>query len=257
MSNRSPEQKISVCIICGDEIDNIERCLKSVTWADEIVVIDSFSKDGTYDVAKKYTDKVFRHEWLGYIKQKQLAAEMAAGPWILFIDSDEEVSDKLRAEIEDLFSKPLSADVHGFDFPRIVYFLGRWIRHGDWYPDRKLRLFLKRSGQCGGEEPHDRIIVDGKVVKLRGTLNHYTYRHISDQISQLNKFSSISAETHRNKKTALWGMLFHPLFRFLKCYFLKRGFLDGIPGLIIAVNVAFGTFAKYAKLWDVQRRERQ
>lgn len=257
MSNRSPDQKISVCIICGNEIKNIERCLKSVTWADEIVVLDSFSTDGTYDIARRYTDKVFRHEWLGYIGQKKLVAEKAAGPWILFVDADEEVSDKLRAEIEGLFSKPLPDDVHGFNFPRLVFYLGRWIWHGDWYPDMKLRLFLKRFGECGGEEPHDRIIVEGKVLNLHGPLNHYTYEGISDQIAQINKFSTISADTNKRRKAGAWRIVFHPLFRFIKCYFLKRGFLDGIPGLIIAVNVAFGTFAKYAKLWDVQRRERQ
>ncbi len=257
MSDRSPGEKISVCIICGNEIDNIERCLKSVTWADEILVLDSFSTDGTYEVALKYTDKVFRHEWLGYIGQKKLIAEKATGPWILFVDADEEVSESLRHEIEEKFAKPIPAGLNGFNCPRLVHYLGRWIWHGDWYPDMKLRLFRKAYGECGGEEPHDRIIVEGRVRNLRGPLNHYTYDDITDQIRQINRFSSISAETNNSTTHVLFCLLFHPVFRFFKCYFLKRGFLDGIPGLIIAGNVAFGTFVKYAKLWDVRRAKRQ
>ena len=256
MSNRGPGEKISVCIICGNEIDNIERCLKSVTWADEIVVLDSFSTDGTFEVARKYTDKVFRHEWLGYIGQKKLIAEKATGPWILFVDADEEVSDSLRREIEEKFAKPIPEGINGFNCPRLVHYLGRWIWHGDWYPDMKLRLFRKAYGECGGQEPHDRIIVVGKVLNLRSPLNHYTYDDITDQIRQINRFSSISAETNRSKGGVLFRLLFHPLFRFLKCYFLKRGFLDGMPGLIIAGNVAFGTFVKYAKLWELKRVRR-
>jgi glycosyltransferase involved in cell wall biosynthesis len=257
MSNRGPEEKISVCIICGNEIDNIERCLKSVTWADEILVLDSFSTDGTYKIAQKYTSKVFRHEWLGYIGQKKLISEKASGPWILFVDADEEVSDNLRAEIETLFSKPIPEGVNGFNCPRLVHYLGRWIWHGDWYPDMKLRLFRKAFGACGGEEPHDRIIVTGKVRNLRNPLNHYTYEDITDQISQINRFSTISAKTKRTQRAGLFGLLFHPLFRFIKCYFFKLGFLDGIPGLIIAGNVAFGTFAKYAKLWELKHMRRE
>ena len=256
MSNRGPGEKISVCIICGNEIDNIERCLKSVTWADEIVVLDSFSTDGTFEVARKYTDKVFRHEWLGYIAQKKLIAEKATGPWILFVDADEEVSDSLRREIEEKFAKPIPEGINGFNCPRLVHYLGRWIWHGDWYPDMKLRLFRKAYGECGGQEPHDRIIVGGKVLNLRSPLNHYTYDDITDQIRQINRFSSISAETNQSSGAVLFRLLFHPPFRFFKCYILKRGFLDGMPGLIIAGNVAFGTFVKYAKLWELKRVRR-
>lgn len=252
MSNRGPNEKISVCIICGNEIDNIERCLKSVTWADEILVMDSFSTDGTYDIARKYTDKVFRHEWQGYIGQKKLVAEKATYPWILFVDADEEVSDTLRNEIETRFSRPLPPEVHGFNCPRLVYYLGRWIWHGDWYPDMKLRLFRKEFGRCGGEEPHDRIIVEGKVLKLKGALNHYTYDDITDQINQINRFSSISANTNRSRRVGILRLIFHPFYRFIKCYFIKGGILDGIPGLIVAVNVSFGTFVKYAKLWELR-----
>ena len=255
---RSPEQRITACIICGNEIRNIERCLKSVQWADEIVVVDSFSTDGTFDVACRYTDRVYRQKWLGYIGQKKHAAAKASCPWIFFVDADEEVSDGLRAEIEEVFSKPIPEGLNGFNCPRLVHYLGRWIRHGDWYPDMKLRLFRKTHGECGGEEPHDRIIVKGKVRALRHPLNHYTYTCISDQINQINRFSSISADSSVNAKTPTYlKMSLHALFRFFRCYVVKGGFLDGIPGLIVAVNVAFGTFSKYAKLWDLHRRMRE
>lgn len=257
MSNRAPEQRISACIICGNEIRNIERCLKSVQWADEIVVLDSFSNDGTYAIAEKYATKLFRHEWLGYIGQKKLAASAATCPWILFVDADEEVSDGLRKEIEEVFSKPIAEGVHGFNCPRLVFYLGRWIRHGDWYPDMKLRLFQKEHGECGGHEPHDRIYVNGKVKSFKHPLNHYTYQSITDQINQINRFSSISADTGRDGRASYLKICFHSLFRFFRCYFIKLGFLDGIPGLIVAVNVAFSTFAKYAKLWDLRRRMRE
>lgn len=253
-SSRTPGQRISACIICGNEIRNIERCLKSVQWADEIVVLDSFSNDGTYEVVQKYATKSFRHEWLGYIGQKKLAAAEASCPWIFFIDADEEVSDGLRNEIETLFSKKIPEGVHGFNCPRMVYFLGKWIRHGAWYPDMKLRLFLRDHGECGGEEPHDRIHVEGKVKNLRNPLNHYTYGSITEQINQINRFSSISAETNREKDVSFFRLHSHAAFCFFRGYILKCGFLDGIPGLIIAVNVAFATFAKYAKQWDLRRR---
>lgn len=252
MPDRQLFEKISVCIICGNEIDNIERCLKSVTWASEILVLDSFSNDGTYEVAQKYATKVFRHEWLGYIGQKKLIAEKAEGPWILFVDADEEVSDQLREEILKVFSKKIPEGINGFNCPRLVQYLGRWIRHGDWYPDMKLRLFRKDFGHCGGEEPHDRIIVNGKVGNLKGPLNHYTYDDIADQIRQINRFSTISASTYQGNP-GIAKLIFHSMFRFFKCYFLKRGFMDGVPGLIIANNVAFGTFSKYAKLWELKK----
>lgn len=253
---RHPENKITVCIICGNEIRNIRRCLESVKWADQVVVVDSYSTDGTFDVANEYADKVVRQKWLGYIGQKKYAAELASHPWIFFVDADEEVSTGLREEIERTFAKPIPEGVNGFNCPRLVHYLGRWIRHGDWYPDLKLRLFRKAFGECGGEEPHDRIIISGHAKNFTHPLNHYTYDSISDQLHQIDRFSSISAVTHSAKKAPTYFTIVgHAFFRFMRCYFLKRSFLDGIPGMIIAVNVAFGTFSKYAKLWERKKVE--
>lgn len=245
-------ERISACIIAGNEEENIRRCLESVRWADEIIVVDSFSTDRTREIAREYTDRVVQHRWLGYIGQKVLAKSLARGPWVMFVDADEEVSDALRRDIEREFGAGVPEDVAGFEFPRVVWHLGRWIRHGEWYPDIKLRLFCKDRGACAGTEPHDRIYVQGRVQRLAGELHHYTYSDISDQIATLNRFSSISAECGRalGARRLLFRLLFHPPFRFFRSYILKRGFLDGIPGFIVAIAIAFATFAKYAKSWE-------
>ncbi|MBQ6102085.1 MAG: glycosyltransferase family 2 protein [Kiritimatiellae bacterium] len=260
-SGPSPETPfLSVCIITGNEEDNIRRCLESVAFADEIVVVDSFSTDRTREIARGYTDRVFQHRWVGYIGQKAIARNLARGEWILFVDADEAVSPALREEILATLRRGVPDGVDGFDFPRQVWYMRRWIRHGDWYPDAKLRLFRKVRGRCCGIEPHERIEVDGAVGHLRAPLFHYTYDDVADQVGTMNRFSSISARSEglRNRSTAflLWGMLMHPPFRFFRCYFLKLGFLDGVAGLVIARSAAFSTFLKYAKLWEARLERR-
>ena len=251
-----PRPFLSVCIITGNEEKDIERCLASATFADEIVVVDSFSQDRTREIALRHTDRVFQHRWMGYIGQKAIARNLARGEWILFVDADEVVSPALRAEILATLRAGVPDAVAGFDFPRQVWYLHRWIRHGDWYPDTKLRLFRKARGRCCGTEPHERIDVEGEVRHLHAPLYHYTYDDIADQIRTLNRFSSISAANDRlRRKSApalVWGMLMHPPYRFFRSYFVKRGFLDGAAGLVIAVSAAFSTFIKYAKLWEAR-----
>ncbi len=247
-----PREKVSVCIITGNEEKNIRRCLESVRWADEIVVVDSQSTDRTREIALEYTDRVYEHPWRGYVAQKALAKDYATMPWIMFVDADEQVSEPLRDEVLQLLSSGVSEAYAGFDFPRMVWFLNRWIRHGDWYPDRKLRLFRSDRGVCGGTEPHDRIYVQGKVGHLKSPLFNFTYEDITDQFETMNRFSGISA--NGEKRRSRFGILFHLLFdppsRFFRCYVLRRGFLDGVPGLVVATTAAFGTFSKYAKLWE-------
>jgi glycosyltransferase involved in cell wall biosynthesis len=252
------KERISACITAGNEEANIRRCLQSIKWTDEIVVVDSFSTDATVEICKEYTARVYKHEWLGYIGQKNLIKDLASGPWILFIDADEEVSPELAAEIQGEFRGGACADWAAYEFPRMVKYLGRWITHGDWYPDVKLRLFRKELGTCGGREPHDCTTVDGAVKRLHGHLYHYTYASITDQIVTINKFSTITATQgfEDGRPFRLTDLVFRPLVRFLRCYFLRRGFMDGLPGLIIAVTTSYGVFAKYAKLWEVHRTRR-
>jgi len=252
-------ETISACITVGNEERNVQRCLESVKWADEIVVVDSFSTDNTVEICRRYTDLVYAHRWLGYIGQKNLIKDLASGAWILFVDADEEVSPSLRDEILEQFESGASVKYTGYEFPRMVWFLGRWIRHGDWYPDIKLRLFRKDCGQCGGKEPHDRMIVKGQLRRLKNPVYHYTYESIDDQLSTLNRFSSISAKTQFEEERSLkWtDLTFRPIWRFFRGYFLKAGFLDGLPGFIIAVTAGYGVFAKYAKLWELHLQRRR
>ena len=246
-------EKISACLTAGNEEQNVRRCLESLRWADEIVVVDSFSQDRTFEICCEYTDRVYQHKWRGYIGQKELIKEMASHPWVLFIDADEEVSSKLRDNILHEFESGANANVVGYEFPRKVYYLGRWINHGEWWPDIKLRLFRKDKGICTGQEPHDRVEVHGPTKRLSGCLYHYTYDNIADQVATLNRFSGISASSmHRaNRKFSLLDIFFRPMFRFFKGYVLKRGFMDGFSGLVVAVVSAFGVFMKYAKLWEL------
>ncbi len=245
--------KISACITACDEERNIRRCLESVKWADEIVVIDSFSKDRTVEICREYTDRVYQHEWLGYIGQKNLIKELAHGPWLLFIDADEEVSPALMENIRKEFESGSNKNFAGYMFPRMVFYLGRWIRHGEWYPDIKLRLFSKDRGTCAGHEPHDRTTVDGEVKLLKGHLHHYTYEDIFDQLKTMNQFSSIAARSmYDGRYPFRWrDLLLRPGWRLFKALILKRGILDGIRGIIIAMCSGFGVFMKYAKLMEL------
>ena len=244
-------ERVSACIITHNEESKIERCIESILWCDEIIVVDSFSNDRTVEICRKYTDRVFQHEWLGYIGQRNLIREMAECPWVLFLDADEEVSPGLKDEIHhELQSK--TGDVVGYQFPRQVHYLGRWIRHGEWYPDVKLRLFKKNQGYSAGQEPHDQVVVNGASKTLKNPLWHYTYDDIYDHLNTMNRFSDISAKAkYREGRRFRWtDLIFRPMWRFFKGFFVKLGFLDGRRGFIIAVTSSFGVAMKYAKIWE-------
>ena len=243
--------KISACVLTFNEERKIERCLRSIAWCDEIVIMDSFSTDQTMALCRKFTDRVYQHEWLGYVGQRNLIREMATHPWILFLDSDEEVSPVLRDEILAEFAED-TGDYVGYEFPRQVYFLGKWIRHGEWYPDIKLRLFKKAYGRTEGQEPHDRVVVKGPIKRLKNPLWHYTYDDIRDYLDTVNRFSSITAQQRFAEEARFrWAdVAIRPALRFLKGYVLKAGFLDGAHGFLVAAVNSFGVFAKYSKLWE-------
>jgi len=250
-------EKISACVITFNEERKIARCLRSVTWCDEIVVLDSFSTDRTVEICRQFTDRVYQHEWLGYVGQRNLIRDMANFPWVFFLDSDEEVSLGLREEIIHEFERGTDPYV-GYEFPRQVYYLGRWIRHGEWYPDVKLRLFKKEFGRTEGLEPHDKVVITGPVKRLKNPLWHYTYDDIRDHLETLNRFSTITAQQRFVQQHPFrWtDIVIRPLLRFLKGYFLRGGFRDGTHGYVIAMICAFGVFAKYAKLWELEGRRR-
>jgi glycosyltransferase involved in cell wall biosynthesis len=246
--------KISAAIVCYNEERNIERCLKSLGWADEIVIVDSFSTDGTVDICKKYTDRVYQREWPGINKQKEYSVSLAENEWVLVIDADEAVSKELGDEI----MHRLSADRGGYDgyfMKRHTFYLGRWINHCGWYPDYKLRLFKKDKGYFAGADPHDECFVDGKTTRLKGDLLHFTYQNISHQLKTIDSFSDTASSEMLKKGISLVlpKMIFKPPVKFFETYIYKLGVLDGLPGFIISVLSSYYIFIKFAKLWEKTR----
>jgi len=240
---------VSIAIITKNEEQNIEDALKSVSDAQEIIVVDSFSTDKTVEICRRYTDKVSQNEWEGFAQQKQRAVDYAKGPWILVLDADEQLPPQLKAEIMDVIT---ATDKGGFWIPRENYFLGVWIRHGGWWPDHTLRLFRKDKGRFEIRAVHEKIVVDGATGYLKNPLKHFTYRSISEFIQRNDRYSSLAAQEIRKAsgKAGLFALTVRPLSTFLKMYVLRLGFLDGARGLILASLYCYYTFLKYAKTWE-------
>ena len=242
---------VSVYVLTTNNRRTIERCLKSLSWAEELVVVDSFSQDGTYEICKPYTDKVFQRKWTGHRDQYQYAADLTTRDWIMFVDADEEIPPELSEEIRTELNGR-AKDLDGYFVYRRTYYLGRWIRYGGWYPDGEIRLYRRDKGRWEGGL-HAKLVVDGKVGVLKNQYFHYTYGNISDQIQTIDKYSNIAAVDlfQSGEKFSLFKLLFHPPFRFIKEYLFKSGFWDGLPGFVIIVSTMFYVFIKYAKLWEL------
>jgi len=255
-SSQPPHQRppISACVMTFNEEINIRRCLESVQWCDEIVVLDSYSTDNTVKICEEFGARIVQQEWKGYIGQRNAIRELATHEWLLFLDADEEVSTALRDEILLWFRQGTGRYV-AFRFPRQVFYLGRWIRYGEWNPDIKLRLFMRSHGRSGGSEPHDMVIVDGPTCTLSGKLYHYTYTDITHHLNTMNRFSLISAQSmHEAGRRFSWSdLFFRPLFRLFKSLIIKGGIFDGRRGIIIAMISSFGVAMKYAKLWELEK----
>ena len=246
--------KVSGVVVCFNEEANIERCLKSLLWTDEIVVVDSYSTDKTISICKRYTDRIYQRKWPGINKQKEYAVSLTRNEWVFVLDADEVVSEELSKEIMERL-KYDNERYDGYMVKRHTHYLGRWINHGGWYPDYKLRLFKKEKGYFAGEDPHDKIIVDGEVSKLKGEIYHFTYQDISHHIRTINNFSDVVSRSmwNHSEKFILSKMLIKPMIKFAETYIYKLGFLDGMPGLMIAVLSSYYVFLKYAKLWELKR----
>ncbi|MBN1919189.1 MAG: glycosyltransferase family 2 protein [Verrucomicrobia bacterium] len=249
MSAEAKKYPISAFVACQNEERNIEACLRSVAWCNEIVVVDSFSTDRTVEIARRYTDKVFSRQWDGYRNQKNFGFEQTTNEWALLIDSDERVSAELLAAIRREFDRG-PGEVAGYLVPRRVFYLGRWIRHGGWYPDYKLRLVRRNRARLGGIDPHETFIVDGPVKRLRGNLIHYTYRTISEQLRTMHRYAEIWASTRRWRPADALKMLVRPVAKFLEVYIAKGGVLDGFHGIVIASMASYQVFLRYAKLYE-------
>jgi glycosyltransferase involved in cell wall biosynthesis len=247
-------QPISATLITFNEERNIAEALQSVSWADEIVVVDSGSSDATLDICRRFTDKIFHRNWTGYVDQKNCAVERARNDWIISLDADERLSSELQVEIQDLARKGFGKT--GYKISRVVFFMGRWIRHGDWYPDYQLRLFDRRRGRWKGGRVHESVKTIEKPEFLKGEIYHYTYRNLSEYLQRLETYSTLAALDYeeRGRRATFIGLLGNPIAAFFKAYLLKRGFLDATPGLAAAVMGAVSVFFKYAKLYELQRK---
>jgi glycosyltransferase involved in cell wall biosynthesis len=250
-------EKISATLITFNEERNIEDALHSVSWADEIVVVDAGSRDATREICRRHTDRIFHRDWTGFVDQKSFAVEQAQHDWIFSLDADERVSPELRAEIQEL--RRAGLERAGYRIPRVAFFMGRWIRHGDWYPDYQLRLFDRRRGRWQGGRVHESVKTVTEPGLLRGEIHHYTYRSLSDYLKRLDTYSSLAADDYerRGRVSTAAQMLGSPTATFVKTYLLKRGFLDGTPGLMVAVMGAVSVFFKYAKLYELEQSRDQ
>jgi len=239
--------KVSVTVITLNEAANIDACLESVAWADEVLVVDSGSTDDTVNRARARGARVVVREWPGYAAQKNWAAGEAASDWILSVDADERVTPALATEIR----AALAADATiGFRIPRVTWHLGRWIRTTDWYPDYQLRLYDRRRARWKPRRVHESVEGDGPVRTLTHDLEHYAYRDVSHHHATMDRYPSLAAAEmfDAGRRAGVLDLTVHPFAAFLRNYILRRGFLDGMPGFIISVMNAYYVFLKFAKL---------
>lgn len=242
---------LSVVIITFNEEANIARCLKSVEGiADEVVVVDSFSTDRTKEICLAMGARFVEHPFKGHIEQKNFALTQAASDYVLSLDADEALSGELKASV---LAAKLNWTDDAYRMNRITNYCGKWIKHGGWYPDRKLRLFDRRRATWGGQNPHDKIIPEEgvSIAYVSGDLLHYSYTSIRQHLNQMNFFTDIASEEmkQKGKRVSILGLIVKPPFRFFRMYLLQLGFLDGFEGFCIATLSAYAVFAKYAKLY--------
>src|SRR5262245_40508850 len=243
---------LSVAIITRNAASQLDGCLASVAFADEIVVVDSGSTDDTVELAARRGARVIAKEWLGFGPQKRFAVESARHDWVLCLDADERVSDALRASILDELKAPRGLV---YAMPRCNRFLGRWLRHGEGYPDWSVRLFHRGHARWSDDAVHEKILTDRPTLRLRGDLLHDSAETLEKYLDKQNRYTSLQAELLRSagRRASLAHLLLSPSLRFVKFYLVRLGFLDGVPGLVHIVIGCMNTFNKYAKLKALER----
>lgn len=247
---------LSVVIITYNEEKNISRCIESVEKiADEILIVDSFSTDSTKEICVRKKVKFIEHSFAGHIQQKNFAVTQATHDYILSLDADEALSEELK---QSIFQVKQNWQHDAYEMNRLTNYCGKWIRHTDWYPDRKIRLFDRKKAKWGGINPHDKIVLaeDAKYILLQGDILHYSYHSINQHVSQLNYFTDIGARMafEQNKRSGNCKILFSPVIKFFKSYIVRRGFLDGYYGFIVCAISSFASFLKYVKLKELYRK---
>jgi len=248
----SKRPTISAIIITKNESDNIEDCLKSICWADEIIVLDSGSTDQTVELARKFTDKVFGTDWPGFGPQKNRALDKATMDWVLSIDADERVSKELK---EEILANISNQTVVAYKIPRRSSFCGKFLRHGGWWPDYVTRLFRRDSAKFSDSLVHERVIPNGKLEKLNSPIIHYTYRSPEDVTRLIHAYSSAGAKQliDNNRNSSLSIAVFHAFWAFIRTFFLRAGLLDGKEGFMLAVSNAEVTYYKYLKAYYLKK----
>jgi glycosyltransferase involved in cell wall biosynthesis len=234
---------VTATIITFNEAANIEAALASLSWADEIIVIDSHSTDDTVAIARRFTDKVIVRQWPGYIAQKNFAAEQAAHDWIFSLE--------LAAEVKALMASGPKAP--GYRVPRVTFHLGRWMRSTDWYPDYQLRFYDRRRARWSGKYVHESVKADGPVEDLRGELQHYAYRDLAHHFQTMDRYTTLAAKQmfEEGRTAGFFDLMVHPPAAFFRNYLLRGGFRDGVPGLIVSAMNARYVGLKFAKLWEL------
>lgn len=249
---------ISACIITLNEGKNLEACIKSVSWCDEIIVVDCGSTDETLDIARRYDARIFSQEWLGYREQKKFAFSKATGDWILEIDADERLDEQLKQEILHMLEH--GTEHAGFTVNMKHIYMGRWLTNRMFYPDPHLRLFRRTKGRLVGPLVHHYVDVDGTIGKMNGHLIHLAYPSISHHIQKISKQVRTETEDYWKQgvmKFSLLRLLLHPVYRFLQMYFIKGGYKDGLEGFFASAGFSFGTFARYVYLYELEQKNKR
>jgi glycosyltransferase involved in cell wall biosynthesis len=246
--------KLSACVITFNEADRIDACLASLEFCDELIVIDSHSQDATRELAARRGARVIERDWPGYRSQKQFATEAASHDWVLSVDADERVTPELRAEIEALRAEGFAA-ARGYGIARLTEYFGRFLRHGNSWPDRQVRLYDRRAARWVGYEVHEKIAVDGSVRDLRAPLEHFAYRSLDDQLAKLDRYAAFMArEMHAAGRRANLAQVFaNPAWRWLRGMIIKGGVFDGWRGWLFHLAEAGYVRRKYLRLWALSR----
>jgi len=247
-------QPLSVAIITLNAASQLEACLRSARFADEIVVVDSGSSDGTQALAEQYGARFIRQEWLGFGPQKQFAVDAATHDWVLCLDADERVTAELQAAIEDALRQPAAG---AFRFARCNRFLGRYLKHGEGYPDWSLRLFDRRQARWSNDAVHEKVETAGPVGELTGDLLHESAESLASYLTKQNRYTTLAAEMAlaAGKRASFGRIALSPLVRFIKFYVIRQGFRDGLPGLIHIAIGCFNSFTKYSKMLERQNSD--
>jgi len=247
--------RLSVVVPCRNEEANLEACLETVRWADEIYLVDSGSTDRSLEIARRFTDRVESHPYINSATQKNWAIPRASHPWVMILDCDERVTPALGEEIRALLAA--GPDCDGYRIRRDNWFFGKRIRRCGWDGDTVLRLFRRDVGRYEDKHVHADVLVPGRIGALRGRLEHHTYRSFDQYLEKFHRYTTWGALDLRDRgvQAGVSGLVFRPLFRFLRMYILRRGFLDGRAGLVLCGLAACNVFVKYAKLWALRRAE--